>query len=544
MSASAQTAVRGRRPIGRAGALLALPVIGLVVLLAQPQLDLQWEHHPSHFWLVLATATINVVLATLTHALAARHRDARLLMVSLAFLASAGFLGLHALATPGVLLSHPNTGFTVATPVGLMLASVFAALSVAPVAGPRAAIVLRYRRVLLVALLLVMGGWGFVSLADLPPLQGRPPQGEAIGLFNALAVASVALFGYAAWRYVGLHRRRGGDVTLATAVAFVLLGEAMLAVILSRNWHLSWWEWHLLMLAAFLSIAVGARNEYRRGGTLAAAFGGLYLGATLERLDRWHARAIEEVAAADARGESPDAVLRALRREGASETELALLEQAAGEINRLDQLFRPFLPSHMATRMRTEPALARLGGEQREVTALFADLAGFTTFSETRSPTEVIAMLNQYWAVVVPAIDTSGGVVEQFAGDGVVVTFNVAGDQPDHAPRAARAGLEIVAAARRVAGSHPGWPLFRVGVNSGAAVVGNVGAAGRRSFAVIGDTSNTAARLMAAGAPGDVTVAKATWDRLGPAKDGVSLGAIRVKGRQMPVEAWILRSMG
>src|SRR5919197_1385817 len=119
--------------------------------IAQPQLDLQWEHHPSHFWLVLATATINVVLATLTHALAARHRDARLLMVSLAFLASAGFLGLHALATPGVLLSHPNTGFTVATPVGLMLASVFAALSVALVAGQRAAIVLRYRRVARVA---------------------------------------------------------------------------------------------------------------------------------------------------------------------------------------------------------------------------------------------------------------------------------------------------------------------------------------------------------------------------------------------------------
>jgi class 3 adenylate cyclase len=75
-------------------------------------------------------------------------------------------------------------------------------------------------------------------------------------------------------------------------------------------------------------------------------------------------------------------------------------------------------------------------------------------------------------------------------------------------------------------------------------VVGNVGAAGRRSFAVIGDTTNTAARLMAAGSPGDVTVAKATWHRLGSRRDGVSLGEVRVKGRRTPVEAWTLRSVG
>ena len=80
--------------------------------------------------------------------------------------------------------------------------------------------------------------------------------------------------------------------------------------------------------------------------------------------------------------------------------------------------------------------------------------------------------------------------------------FNAGGDQPDHARRAARAALAIVEAGRPLAAAHPDWPIFRVGVNTGPAVVGNVGVAGRLSFAAIGDTSNVAARLMSAGEPG------------------------------------------
>ena len=387
-------------------------------------------------------------------------------------------------------------------------------------------------------LLVLMVGWAAVSLADLPPLEGPPPQEEAVGPLVALAVGSVVLFVISALRYIDLYRRRGGVVTVAIAVAFVLLAEAMVAVVVSRNWHLSWWEWHLLMLAAFGAIALGARYEYRRCGSLAGTFGGLYSEATLARVDRWHADAIAAVADADARGKSTDPVLAELRRDGATDAELSLLAEAGLELRRLDQLFRPFLPGHVATRLRREPSAGRLGGEEREVSVLFADLAGFTTFSETRRPTEVISMLNAFWAVVVPAIDRAGGVVEQFAGDGVMVTFNALVDQPDHALRAAHAGLAIVAAARSVADDHPGWPVFRVGINTGPAVVGTVGAAGRRSFAVIGDTTNTAARLMSVGGPGDVTIARATWEHLPETRAGTPLGELRVKGRRTPVDAW------
>ncbi|HEY5783881.1 MAG TPA: hypothetical protein VIT65_03810, partial [Microlunatus sp.] len=383
---------------------LVLPIVGLALLLARPELDLRWEHHPSHFWLVLVTAVASMALAYLTNLAATRYRDARLILVSLAFLASAGFLGIHALATPAVLLPKPNVGFVVATPIGLVIASLFAAASVSPLAGPRAATVLRRRNVLLGGTAAVIAGWAIFSLARVPPLDGPPPSQEALGPLRLMAVVAVALFGFAAWRYVEIYRHRGGIVPLSVAAAFVLLAEAMIAVSLSRNWHLSWWQWHVLMLLAFAAIALGARSEYARSGSLTGVFGGLYLEATLARVDRWHAEGIAAVAAAEEQGNSTERVLAGLRREGATSDELRLLLQAARELRRLDATFRPYLPSVVAQRIRRGDgkAASQLGGEEREISVLFADLAAFVTFSEARAPTEVIAMLNEYWAAVVP----------------------------------------------------------------------------------------------------------------------------------------------
>ena len=525
-------------------AILALPLVGLFLLLVQPQLDLHWEHHPSHFWLVLLTAAVSSVLAYATNVAATRHRDARLVLVSMAFLATAGFLGLHALATPGVLLAASNTGFAIATPIGLAIGAGFAAASASPLAGPRAHAVLRRRSIMLGGLTALMVAWGVVSLAGIPPLDGPPPTKEAAGPLIVLAALGTALYGAAAWRYLGIYRRRGGIVTIAVAVAFVLLAEALIAVATSRNWQLSWWEWHVLMLLAFASIGLGAREEYRRSRSLTAAFGGLYLEATLARIDRWHARAIASVAAAGERGDATEPVLAILRREGASSDEVALMVRAASEVQRLDASFRPYLPSPVASRLRRGRSGSTPGGEERQVSVVFADLAGFTTFSETRRPTEVLTMLNEYWAQVVPAIEAAGGVIEHFAGDGVMVIFNAIGGQPDHAPRAATTALEIAEIGRTLASRHDGWPLFRVGVNTGPAVIGDVGAADRRSFAVIGDTTNTAARLAGVGAPGEVVVAGSTWEALDPGREGSALGPTSVKGKQTAVAAWVLRSAG
>lgn len=521
------------------GAALALPLAGLGLLLARPELDLTWEHHPSHFWLVLGTALVSVALALLTNEAANRRADARLALISLAFMAAAGFLGLHALATPGALLPAPNAGFVLATPIGLVVAAILAAASVSAIAGPRGALVLRHRTALRNGLLLLMAAWAAVSLLRLPPLSGPLPPEEANGPVAALALGAVGLYAIAAWRYHDIYRRRGSGVALAIVAALVLLAEAMVAVVLSRNWHLSWWEWHGLMTLAFAVIALAVRAEYRRTGSLSATFSPIYQEATLARLDRWHGRAIADLAAAEARGEPIEPLLEDLRRDGASADEAALLANAARAIRRVDELFRPYLPQQLAGRLREEPELGRLGGVEREVTALFADLAGFTTFSERQAPTEVVAMLNDYWAAVVPVIDAAGGAIEHFAGDGILVLFNTIADQPDHPSRAARCALAIVQATDPIAEARPGWPRFRVGLNTGPALVGNVGAEGRRSFATIGDTTNVAARLLSAAEPGQVVVGRATFEAL----EGMSatpLGPLRLKGKRAPQDAWLL----
>ena len=531
------------------GIVLALPIVGLATLIAQPELDMAWEHHPSHFWIVLVAAAVNVVLAYVTNIAAGRYHDARLTLISLAFLSSAGFLGLHALATPGVLLDSPNIGFAIATPVGLIIASGFAALSATPLAGPRATDVLRVRTALLGGLIALMVAWAMLSIAQVPPLDGPPPPREGAGILDVLSVIAVVLYAFAALRLTQYFRYRGGTILLAMAAAVVLLAEALIAILVSRNWHVSWWEWHLLLLAAFLTIALAARSEYRRRGSLAGAFGGLYLEATLASVERWYASAVASVAAAQASGGATDHVLAELRREGATDEELTLLSQTAREVGRLDASFRPFLPSVVTERIRrrgtSSPGTTTgderaVTGDERVITAMFADLAGFTPFSERHEPREVVEMLNAYWAAVVPIVDRAGGTIEHFAGDGVLTLFNAAGNQPDHAQRAVRAAREILTVTRDIAAAHPGWPIFRIGINTGAAVVGVIGTAARRSFAAIGDPVNTGARLQTAAEPGDAVVGRATWEALGDPTAGVPLGAIRVKGKRDPVEAWRL----
>ena len=122
---------------------LALPLIGLGLLLSEPELDVHWVARSAHFWLVLITALLSVVLGYLAGEAARRVGDARLFLVSLAFVTSAGFLALHALATLGVLLEKKNAVFVVATPVGLAIASIFAAASALDLSPSASAAVMR-----------------------------------------------------------------------------------------------------------------------------------------------------------------------------------------------------------------------------------------------------------------------------------------------------------------------------------------------------------------------------------------------------------------
>jgi class 3 adenylate cyclase len=436
-------------------AFVTFPLAGLAILLAAPHADVRWENHPSHFWLVLGSSIASAILAYATGEVAARRGDGRLFLVSLGFLAAAGFLGLHALATPGVLLAKSNEGFTIATPVGLTVAAGFAAASSRELSAATAALVMRWAGPMRATLLAAIGAWAMLSLTGIGPLDDPTTPERASGRLLVLAAIGLVLYGVAMAGYLRVYRRIGSGLPIAVAAAFALLAEAMAAIAIGRNWHASWWEWHLLMVTAFAIVAVSAHRQWHE-----ERFSGLYMPQT--------------------------------------------------------------------------------AGARREISVLFADLEQFTSFAEQNDAEDVAAMLNAYLAVAIPPIvERYGGEIDRLIGDGLMVVFNRRGDQPDHAERAARAALVIQDATARLARAHPEWPRFRVGVNTGDAAVGLLGAPGARTHTVIGDTVNLAARLEATAPAGGVAVGPETLRRL-PTAHVRRLGSIVVKGRVQPIDAHIL----
>lgn len=524
---------------------LAIPLAGLALLLGFPSLDVHWEHHASHFWLVFGVAILNVALGLIVSEVARRSDDERLFLVSMVLLTSAGFLALHALATPGVLLSGPNGGFVLATPIGLLLASGFAALSSIEMDDRTEATLRRWQAPMRIGLVVVLLAWAVASLAHVAPLE-RVIESERAPWLLIMVPFGVVAYGFAAWRYLSIYRQRQRSLPLAVAVAFIFLAESLIAIAFGRAWQASWWEWHLLMAVAFATIVVAARREYRAAPSMSGTFGGLYLERTLERLDTRQSTAMAELVRADASGTLGSAA-ESLRAQGFSGDQVAVMTDSARELARMDGLLRRYVGPHLADRLGEDPELAHLGGHERDVTVLFADLSGFTTFAEGRSATEVIEMLNAYWGSVVPfVVDREGGFIERFAGDAILAVFNALGDQPDHAARAVRAAVAIRDRSAQVRESDD-WPRFRVGVNTGIVVIGNVGAGSQRSFSAIGDTTNVAARLQGLSTPGHITIGSRTLDEANAEPDVIidvrPMGSTDLKGKSEPTEAFELLSV-
>jgi adenylate cyclase len=439
--------------------VLAVPLAGLFLLLGVPDLDVKWEHQPAHFWLVLVSAALSFLVGLLMAEAAGRRGDARVLLVSLAFLSASGFLGLHALATPGVLLAGKNAGFQIASAVGLLVGAGFAAASALPLGAGGAMAVVRGRRLLLGALCAALVLWAVIGLGTLPPLDEEITPAAARDPLLFLWVLGVLLYGYAAYRYGRLCTVRRAPVAVAVVAAWVLLAEAMLAVALSRNWQLSWWEWHLLMLIAFAFVARRVWVEWKQEGSSAEIFADLYEERTL--------------------------------------------------------------------------------GHREEVSVLFADLQGYTTFAESNAPDDVRAMMNEYFGTVVPVIEGERGELVQTVGDQIFAVFK----EPGHELRAARAGLRLQESTGVLAARHADWPRFRVGVNSGEAHIGLVKAPGARYFSPTGDVVNTGSRLEAQARVGEVVISGMTRTALGDEAIVEDLGELPVKGKERLVQAYVLHAL-
>jgi adenylate cyclase len=148
-------------------------------------------------------------------------------------------------------------------------------------------------------------------------------------------------------------------------------------------------------------------------------------------------------------------------------------------------------------------------------------------------------MLNAAFGACVPIVLEEGGTVVQFMGDAMMVVFNAPNPQPDHARRAARAALVM----QRAVLSQPdpaGRPMFRVGINSSPAVVGNIGAADIRNFSAIGDTTNLAARLQTYAPVGSEVIGVRTYELIRDIADVRSLGTPALKGESEAVEVYEL----
>jgi class 3 adenylate cyclase len=265
----------------------------------------------------------------------------------------------------------------------------------------------------------------------------------------------------AALRYWVLFRERLTLLPASVIACFVLLAEAMVGVATTgeRSWHASWWEWHGLVVLAYLIIGFAARRE-------------------------WH-----------------------------------------------DERFRHlYLPT---TRQR-----------RQDVSVLFSDLAGFTSFSERCAPSDVAELLSTYYEVAAPLISRQfGGEVEKFIGDGMMATFNSRGDQPDHAVRAAGAGLALQRALGRLADEHSGWPRVRVGVNTGEAMLRELGGHGHVEYALVGDTINIGSRLEGKAPVGGVLIGAETYRQLPDGAVVEIIGGLQVKGKAYALDAYLLHSL-
>jgi len=185
-----------------------------------------------------------------------------------------------------------------------------------------------------------------------------------------------------------------------------------------------------------------------------------------------------------------------------------------------------------------------LGGETREITALFTDLAGFTSIAEAMPPHELVALLNDYLTHMSGAISDHSGVLDKFIGDAIVAFWGAPVTDSDHAWRAVSCALAMQRRLRQLRGDwrRRGLPplTMRVGINTGSAVVGNIGSLDRLDYTMIGDTVNLAARLEGANKyyGSEILISEHTYRQVNSLFACRELDKVRVQGKQQSVTVY------
>jgi adenylate cyclase len=189
-----------------------------------------------------------------------------------------------------------------------------------------------------------------------------------------------------------------------------------------------------------------------------------------------------------------------------------------------------------------DPDKLQLGGKRTEITALFADVEGFTSFSEGVDPELLVSVLNKYLSAAANAVLEHSGTIDKFMGDAVMAWFNAPVPQADHTLRAVRAALQIQQAVWNV---HLELPRefhlsFRLGIHVGEAVLGLVGTPAHVNYTAIGDVINTAKRIQENALPGHILISAEAYDQVASHVVARPVSPLSVKGKRQPVEVYEL----
>ncbi len=222
--------------------------------------------------------------------------------------------------------------------------------------------------------------------------------------------------------------------------------------------------------------------------------------------------------------------------------ELRMAQRRLADLSyRLDYILRHYLSPNVADALLKGELQLELGGELREVSILFADVRDFTPLSEKLSPGQVVQLLNEYLGVVSRAIEDFDGAITQFQGDNVIAIFNMTCDQPAHALYAAKAGAALQQAVMAYQAQRPPKEpclYFGVGINTGTALIGNIGAYKRYSYTATGDAVNLAARITGAVPATQIWIGRSTYDQLDDTIAVESLPPMVFKGKSQSTQLY------
>ncbi len=210
------------------------------------------------------------------------------------------------------------------------------------------------------------------------------------------------------------------------------------------------------------------------------------------------------------------------------------------ELERTRRLGSYLAPQVVRAITSGESAFA-MANARKQLTIFFADIRGFTAFSDMAEPEEVIALLNTYLSKMTDLVFKYEGTLDKFLGDGMLVFFNDPVPQPDHAKRAVQMAMDMQERAREI-GSE--WSIgdsplrLGIGISTGYVTVGTIGSEHRMEYTVVGTQVNLAARLVNVAEPGQIIINQRTFDLVRDVVDVVEVGPFTVKGFQKPVVAY------